>query len=1291
MRSFARLTKLILGLFGVLVVLGLALMTVLLFLEPTLLREQLASRAAEAFNRRVSLNGPIHLEPSWKPRIVAEDLRIGNPEWASRPDLARVQRLEVQVALWPLLQGKVQVLEAVFQGADLLLEAASDGRNNFTFRHSQGPPELPGVDRLSIRDSIIGYRRGEREPFDCWVAEAVAKNDPKQPVEIAGQMVCRDVAMEVSLLGGISEQFASPGIPWPLSLTVTTEGMSLIVGGSLHHPKRRGETAFQVSLEGDNVDALDALFGWRLPVHAPFELSAGLGKSEQGYRFPGLEGRIGVTDVAGNLHWQRLGGRVHLRGDIASRSLHIRDFLIKSNSSSADGTRLHVLDRPLSLNWIKAIDADLELDIGRILGVPVAVENAMTTFRLGGGRLHLAPLQATLTGIPLSGSFTIDPTLEAPAIRVATQTGRLDLGSMLERLEVNVPIRGNADSLTLALNSRGHTLRTLLRHADVTLEARGGRITAHESDAENPWTLAVTGARLEAREAAPVRVRLEGETRGIPLSLALDAGPMETLIAPGASPWPLALTLSTEDATLAAKGSIPTLGTWNGADFQVSLRGERVDALRALVAMDLPLNGAFELSARLNKSAQGYAVSGLEGRIGGTDIAGELQWQQAEARPVLKGRLVSNTLRLQDFTAGSDSKPAPKTGFLDRPLPRDALASLDAALDFDIKRIRGAALPIRNVSATAKLAGGQLTLAPLRATLAGTPVSGDFTFTPGSDATAIKLAARSRRLDLGGTLRQLKVGSGQTQGRLEDVRLTVSGRGQTPRTLLRRAELSLKTRGGQITFGGTGVNQASTLRISGAAVAARSARPISIRVDAIYRRIPLALTVDTLTLEALGTATTGPWPLTVSLRSSPLDLSARGSVRQPFQGSGFDLEFEMVGSDLRQLDPLIDFVIPLRGDYRIRGRFSDAERRYRFRNLRATVGRSDIKGALAILVDTPRPKIITDLASRTFHFGALQRAKGDNRRDSRFIPEYSIPVKALRSVDLDINLQARRIRMATRDLGDMTLRAKVDDGVSVWSVRLTGIRTGARLSFKNRVDVNTDPPLNSLELTARDLDYGLLLTESRLASFAQGDVDVELSLTGRGATLRRFLGQADGHINVMGGAGRISSRQLELWASGLVRAMLPDRWGSGGMMELNCVVGHIDVKRGVASTDKLLVDMPQVTIAGSGALNLETERLDLLLSPDLKQTSLVSFANPVRVTGTLRAPSVAITKLPRLGTAGASGLLAGLVNPAFLLLTFSDIGSDDGNPCMAAIEQRDLKPTDKPPRRGILDRFRSLF
>ena len=59
----------------------------------------------------------------------------------------------------------------------------------------------------------------------------------------------------------------------------------------------------------------------------------------------------------------------------------------------------------------------------------------------------------------------------------------------------------------------------------------------------------------------------------------------------------------------------------------------------------------------------------------------------------------------------------------------------------------------------------------------------------------------------------------------------------------------------------------------------------------------------------------------------------------------------------------------------------------------------------------------------------------------------------------------------------------------------------------------------------------------------------------------------------------------------------------------------------------------------------------------------------MRVTGTLAAPDVELAVLPRRRMAAAgTGALVGLVNPGYLLFTFTQAGSRHSNPCAAAVE-----------------------
>jgi hypothetical protein len=132
--------------------------------------------------------------------------------------------------------------------------------------------------------------------------------------------------------------------------------------------------------------------------------------------------------------------------------------------------------------------------------------------------------------------------------------------------------------------------------------------------------------------------------------------------------------------------------------------------------------------------------------------------------------------------------------------------------------------------------------------------------------------------------------------------------------------------------------------------------------------------------------------------------------------------------------------------------------------------------------------------------------------------------------------------------------------------------------------------------------------------------------------------------------------------------MLSPQWQREDVTETNCLVAHIKVQEGQAEIQDLLLDTRRITIAASGLLNLENEELDIIMAPRPKRASLVSLANPVRIQGTLAEPEVSVARIPRGRRLAGTGLLAGLVNPAFLIFALSDSGTRDANPCDVAVE-----------------------
>jgi hypothetical protein len=301
----------------------------------------------------------------------------------------------------------------------------------------------------------------------------------------------------------------------------------------------------------------------------------------------------------------------------------------------------------------------------------------------------------------------------------------------------------------------------------------------------------------------------------------------------------------------------------------------------------------------------------------------------------------------------------------------------------------------------------------------------------------------------------------------------------------------------------------------------------------------------------------------------------------------------------------------------------------------------------------------------------------------------------MQEIDGELTFKGQRLRTAAGDLGDISFTATLKDGVFRLDPFQVRGWAGALIESNGLIDASRDPPIVEWNWIARQLSHGVLLKEAGFAETVEGTLDITLRLAGSGRSRHEFLGDANGQLIIVGQEGRIGSRRLDLWGSDLVTTMLSREWRRDDVTDLNCLVARIGIEDGVARSDELLVDTRRITIAATGTLDLESEELDLVFAPRPKRSSLVSLTNPVRVTGTLAAPEVAVTVLPRRRMAAAGGgALAGLVNPGYLIFIFSQTGSQQANSCAAAVEaamamkgtrdETDNIPSEAPARFSLL-------
>ena len=738
--------------------------------------------------------------------------------------------------------------------------------------------------------------------------------------------------------------------------------------------------------------------------------------------------------------------------------------------------------------------------------------------------------------------------------------------------------------------------------------------------------------------------------------------------------WPLKLEVSTSEATLKGDGAVVT--TENGKVLQIAthISGNRFESLGPLIGVSLPAFGKFNLSADVSSDGNVHEAENLKIQMGANRLTGNIRWEDKEPRPVLSGKLSLDRLTLDKLLRKS-SKSSSKTGtngLLDRPIKLDGLKEFDARLDLFVKDMADSPIPVADINSSLIMTSGELVV-PFRGKLAGAPIDGQLHLSQPQNLPAVSLKAALRRIDVGQIFEQIGLSDFIT-GTADAVDLDGSSTGKTLRALLEKAAFTLQIKPASLNYNAQIVDQAFDIRAESVTLVAHKDQPLTGTFSGSSRGAAFKAEISTAKLIEIWKADT-PLPVQGTLQTENVLFKTEGFIARPFKKNEFDLQYELSGKEIEGLDPLADFVVPLRGEFQAIGRITGRGNRFTYEeDLR--IGKSDLRADISVLREPPRPKVTGHIISSQIHMDDVDLFDADKdaseTRDSpRVIPDYTLPVDALLSVDLDLDIKAERIRAPLGDLGEFVTKVSLEDGQFKSSQSITGFK-GAKIISEFELNAAANPPLSKLQINAKGLNIGYLLSKMEVTDLVEGQVDLVVDLSGTGATRYSFLGNAAGRITIIGGPGKITGRRIDLWAADLLPTMLSTQWQREDVTDMNCLVAHIELKEGQAEIEDLLLDTQRITVAASGLLNLENETLDVIIAPRPKRASLVSLANPVRIRGTLAEPEVSVTRIPRgsrLAAGTGASLLAGLINPAFLIFAFSDTGTGEANPCDAVVEK----------------------
>jgi hypothetical protein len=769
---------------------------------------------------------------------------------------------------------------------------------------------------------------------------------------------------------------------------------------------------------------------------------------------------------------------------------------------------------------------------------------------------------------------------------------------------------------------------------------------------------------------------IEADLNGIPLSLSLETGPQASE-AYDRMARPLQVKAAAAGTEMTGKGAIVVTGAGHSLKLATQIRGDRLDTLGDMLGASLPDIGPYDVRADFVSGDGVLRLRDFQAQLGPNRLSGAFQWHDQDPRPLLSGRLSSSRLQLKAFASPS----APPAGKTAAHIDLAWLKAFDSRLEIAIDSLADTPIPVKQIDTSVTIAEGRLS-APFRARISGTPWKGQVDLSQPDKTPQIALRASADKIDAAQFLRPIG-SSKEFRGTVTGVQLDSHSRGRTLAALLKQAALNVKLHTADLKYKGQFAGRSIDLGITAAEIATDKAGPLHASFTGTFQRLPFDAQASTAPLNELLTRET-PLPIRLDMQTAYANFSGRGTVARPLTRGDFDLEHEITGDEIEGLDPLIDLAFPLQGAFSARGTITGRGGHVTYvEDLQ--LGKSDFQLTVDFWQRSPRPLVKAKITSKTIYLNNIKLLPGNDpprqAPERRYlIPEYMLPVDYLQKIDLDIDIKARRVLSGIGDLGSLTSQASLKDGHFVSTATIA--KPGEGQAHKRvEVDATVDPPMNKLVIDAHGIDYTFLREFNPETILEEGTLDLRLRLSGPGTTRRKILNHADGAATLIGGPGRLRERRIELWATDLIPTLLSPRWRSEEAAELNCMVAHIKVADGAATIDDMLLDTSRVTIAGSGVVNLENEELDIFLAPRPKQASLVSLANPVNIKGTLSEPEIAVARLPGRSSRrlARTGILAGLINPLFLLTALSDFGTLGDNPCTAAVERaREAASEDQP-------------
>jgi hypothetical protein len=429
---------------------------------------------------------------------------------------------------------------------------------------------------------------------------------------------------------------------------------------------------------------------------------------------------------------------------------------------------------------------------------------------------------------------------------------------------------------------------------------------------------------------------------------------------------------------------------------------------------------------------------------------------------------------------------------------------------------------------------------------------------------------------------------------------------------------------------------------------------------------------------------TFPYPIKASADVGTTHAEVDGTITGLEKLAKMDLKLNVQGEDLSALYPITGIVFFPSPPYHISGRVEHQKTEWSMKGFSGQVGKSDLGGDILFDTGGERPMLRGDVVSKVLDLNDLKGFIGARKapqpqdtpaekqekkasieaQKDRILPDQEFRVDRLRAMDADVKFTGESIRNKDLPVEHLVSHLKIDNGLLTLDPVNFSV-AGGNIVSSVTINARKEIPSGEAKVDFKRLQLPKLFPKIEITHDSTGVIGGTAKIKSDGKSVGSLLASADGRFALIMSGGQISNLMLEI--IGLDGAEIMKFLVAGDKnVKVRCGVVDFGIKTGIMTTETFIIDTADTNIIGEGQISLVDETIEMKISPQPKDFSIVSLRTPVHIGGTFKEPTVYPDKMLaiRIGAAVVLGIFA---TPAAALIPLIETGPGEDNDCKALI------------------------